>query len=155
MDAKIKWHSRCHNVYNSRKLFKNNIKAYMDFPGGSEGKESACNTGDPGSIPVSGRSPGEGHGNTLQYFFLGNPMDRGAWGLQSIVSQRIGYDWVADKAYILMTKKKNKTQSLSRCFDVGLSQYWKEWLYIQPTSISTSTYLVFIQNDYGVQNILY
>ena len=51
----------------------------MDFPGGSEGKESACNTGDPGSIPVSGRSPGEGHGNPLQYFFLGNPMDRGAW----------------------------------------------------------------------------
>ena len=52
----------------------------MDFPGGSDGKESACNTGDPGLIPVSGRSPGEGHGNPLQYSFLGNPMDRGAWG---------------------------------------------------------------------------
>ena len=47
----------------------------MDFPGGSDGKESACNTGDPGLIPVSGRSPGEGHGNPLQYSFLGNPMD--------------------------------------------------------------------------------
>ena len=64
----------------------------MDVPGGSEGKESACNTADPGSIPVSGRSPGEGHGNPLQYSFLGNPMDRGAWALQSIMSQRTGYD---------------------------------------------------------------
>ena len=49
-------------------------------PGGdSVGKESACNAGDPGSIPRSGRSPGEGNGNLLQYSFLGNPMDRGAW----------------------------------------------------------------------------
>ena len=49
------------------------------FPGGSDGKESACNEGDPGSIPGSGRSPGEGNGNTLQYPCLENPMDRGAW----------------------------------------------------------------------------
>ena len=49
------------------------------FPGGSEGKESACNVGDPGSIPGSGRSPGEGSGNPLQYSCLENPMHRGAW----------------------------------------------------------------------------
>ena len=49
------------------------------FPGGSDGKESAFNAGDPGSIPGSGRSPGEGNGNPLQYFCLENPMDRGAW----------------------------------------------------------------------------
>ena len=49
------------------------------FPGGSEGKVSACNVGDPGSIPGSGRSPEEGNGNPLQYFCLENPMDRGAW----------------------------------------------------------------------------
>ena len=42
-------------------------------------KESACSAGDPGSIPGSGRSPGEGNGNPLQYSCLGNPMDRGAW----------------------------------------------------------------------------
>ena len=42
-------------------------------------KESACNAGDPGSIPGLGRSPGEGNGNPLQYFYLENPMDRGAW----------------------------------------------------------------------------
>ena len=50
-----------------------------DFPGGSVGKESACNAGDLGSIPGSGRSPGEGNGNPLQYSCLGNPIDRGAW----------------------------------------------------------------------------
>ena len=49
------------------------------FPGGSNGEESACNAGDLGSIPGSGRSPGEGHGNPLQYPCLENPMDRGAW----------------------------------------------------------------------------
>ena len=49
------------------------------FPGGLEGKESACNAGDPGSIPGSGRSPGGGNGNPIQYSCLENPMDRGAW----------------------------------------------------------------------------
>ena len=49
------------------------------FPGGSGGKESALNAGDPGSIPGSGRYPGEGNGNPLQYSCLENPMDGGAW----------------------------------------------------------------------------
>ena len=49
------------------------------FPGGSEGKESACCVGDVGLIPGWGRSPGEENGNPLQYSFLENPMDRGAW----------------------------------------------------------------------------
>ena len=46
--------------------------------GGSDAKESAYNAGDPGSIPGLGRSPGEGNGNTLQYSYLENPMDREA-----------------------------------------------------------------------------
>ena len=49
------------------------------FPGGSEVKASAYNAGDPGSIPRSGRSPGEGNGNSLQYSCLENPMDGEAW----------------------------------------------------------------------------
>ena len=49
------------------------------FPGISDGKESACNEGDPGSIPGSGRSSGEGNGHPLQYSCLENFMDRGAW----------------------------------------------------------------------------
>ena len=43
------------------------------FPGGSDGNETACSAGDPGSIPGSGRSPGEGNGNLLQYSCLENP----------------------------------------------------------------------------------
>ena len=49
------------------------------FPGGSEVKVSACNSGDLGSIPGSGRSPGKGNGNPLQYSCLENSMDRGGW----------------------------------------------------------------------------
>ena len=49
------------------------------FPGSSDGKASAYNTGDLGSIPGLGRSPGEGNGTPLQYSCLKNPMDQGAW----------------------------------------------------------------------------
>ena len=49
------------------------------FPGGSDSKVSACNVGDLGSIPESGRSSGEGNGNPLQYSCLENSMDGGAW----------------------------------------------------------------------------
>ena len=49
------------------------------FPGSSYGKESTCNAGDPGLIPGSGRSPGEGPGNPLQYSCLENPLDGAAW----------------------------------------------------------------------------
>ena len=51
----------------------------VGFPGGSDGKESACNAGDPGLTPESGRSPGEGNGNPPQYSCLENSADRGAW----------------------------------------------------------------------------
>ena len=51
----------------------------MGFPGGSDGKESACNAGDPGSISGSGKSSGERNGYPLQYSCLGNSIDRGAW----------------------------------------------------------------------------
>jgi len=49
------------------------------FPDGSVSKESACNAGDAGLIPGLGRSPGERNGNSLQYFCLGSPMNRGVW----------------------------------------------------------------------------
>ena len=51
----------------------------MGLPGGSNGKASAYNAGDQGSIPGFGRSPGEGNGNPLQYSCLENPMDGGTW----------------------------------------------------------------------------
>ena len=56
------------------------------------GKVSTCNAGDLGSTPGSGRSPGEGSGNSLQYSCLENPMDRRACGLQSIMLQRVGHE---------------------------------------------------------------
>ena len=49
---------------------------YMGFPSSSDGKASACSAGDSGSIPGSGRCPGEGNSNPLQYSCLKNPMDR-------------------------------------------------------------------------------
>ena len=65
------------------------IKTSCDFPE-ADGKQSACNAGDTGSIPGSGRSPRKGNGNPLQYSCLENPMDRGAWwATQLMGSQRV------------------------------------------------------------------
>ena len=58
-------------------IYTNNAR---DFSGGSDSNESACNMGDPGSVPGLGRSPGEVNGNPLQYFYLENSMERRAWG---------------------------------------------------------------------------
>ena len=64
---------------NRTSVNKDGLGSLRSFPGGSDGKESACNAGDPGLIPRSGRSRGEGNGNPLQYSCLENPMDRGSW----------------------------------------------------------------------------
>ena len=53
--------------------------SHINFPGGSDSKESAFNAGGLGSVPGLGRSPGEGNGNPLQYSCLRNPMDSGTW----------------------------------------------------------------------------
>ena len=58
------------------KVYKFNYHNYLDFPGGSDGKESSCNTGDLGLIPGLRRPLREGNGNPLQYSYLENPMDR-------------------------------------------------------------------------------
>ena len=60
----------------------------MGFTGGLDGKESACDAGDQGSVSGWGRSPGEGNGYPLQYSCLDNPMDKGVSQLQSMGSQR-------------------------------------------------------------------
>ena len=71
------WVARGHSPISKTTLKGNSLQA--DFPGGSDGKASAYNAGDLGSIPGSGRSPGEGNGNPLQYSCLENPMGRGTW----------------------------------------------------------------------------
>ena len=63
-----------HTVYDSKSM---TFWKKKDTPGGLDGKKSACNGGNPGSIPGLGRSPGDGNGNSLQYSCLGNPMDTG------------------------------------------------------------------------------
>ena len=55
------------------------LEISLGFPSGLDGEETACNAGDLGFIPGSGRFPGEGNGYPLQYSCLGNPVDRGAW----------------------------------------------------------------------------
>ena len=68
------------------------ILSKKGFPGGSAGKESACNVGDLGLIPGLGRSPGEGNGNLLQYSCLENSWTEEPGELQSMKSQRVRQD---------------------------------------------------------------
>ena len=70
-------------------MLTNTVKG---FPHSSVGKESACNAGDLGSIPGSGRSSGEGNGNPLQYSHLENPMDRAAWRTTVHGITRVGHN---------------------------------------------------------------
>ena len=62
-----------------KKILRKTKVCLSCFPGGSDGKESASNAGDPGFIPGTGRHPGEGNGYLLQFSRLGNPMNRGGW----------------------------------------------------------------------------
>ena len=83
------------------------------FPGGSDGKESACKAGDLGSIPGSGRSPGEEYGYPLQYSCLENSIEEKLVGLQSIQSmesQRVRHSWVTNTFTYLYTIKCWKSE---------------------------------------------
>ena len=73
---------------------------FFGFPGGSDGKEFACNVGDLGSIPGLGRFPEGGHGNPLQYSCLENPMDRGAC-LATVHGVAKSWTRLKDKAQLL------------------------------------------------------
>ena len=66
--------------------------SYTGFPGGSEGKESTCNVGDPGYIPGSGRFPGEGNGNPLYFLAWRIPWTEEPGGLQFMALQRVRQD---------------------------------------------------------------
>ena len=76
------------------------VLSLLGFPGGSIGKESACNAGDLGSIPGSGRSLGEGNGYPLQYSCMENSMDRGAW--------RATVHGITESAVIFLNRKEGK-----------------------------------------------
>ena len=80
-------------IYNMHNIHMQNIIYIISsFPGGSDSKESACNSGDLGLSPWSGRSPGEGNGNPLQYFTWRIPWTEEPGGPQSMGSQKLGND---------------------------------------------------------------
>ena len=106
----------------------------VSFPGGSEGKESACDAGDPGLISVLGRSPGGGHGNPLQCSCLGIPMDEeGAWGGFSPWGCRVGTR-LSDFTFTSMGcsegpqaapgKSKEAEQEPCAHWPLSLTHYW-------------------------------
>jgi len=75
-----------------RGFLRDCIFVFKGFPGGAEVKASACDVGDLGSIPRSGRSPAEGNSNPLQYSCLENPTDGGVWWATVHGSQTVGHD---------------------------------------------------------------
>ena len=82
------------------------VEINLGFPGGSGGKESACNVGDMGLIPGLGKSPGEGHGNPPQYSCLENPMDREAWWT---TVHRVAKSWTRLNDYAKHSTEMNTT----------------------------------------------
>ena len=113
-----------------------------DFPGGSDGKASAYNAGDPGSIPALGRSPGEGNGNPLQYFCLENPMDRGAWQatVQRVTQSRTRPKWLSTHAcsllWLLCSQWSPLAWVLFLALSLGLHILISSWM----TSVSLHLY---------------
>ena len=109
---------------------------YIGFPGDSVVKNQLANEGDTGSISGSGRSPGEGKGNLLQYSCLGNLMDRGAWW-ESIGSQWLGHDWGCTHYMVTCHtlcvcppkegEAQNQFQLLRRKKRRNLSGMWLKW----------------------------
>ena len=91
----------------------------IGFPGGSDSKESACTAGDLSSISGSGRFPGEGNGNPLQYSCLENFMHRGACQVQSTGSQRVRHNLATNT----FTNEYTQYQSASRCLTLLLVSY--------------------------------
>ena len=79
--------------------------------GGSDGKASAYNAGDPGSIPGSGRSPGEGNGNPIQYSFLENPRNE----------QRVGHAWATSLSLSFQVHLTKRDNGISHLFEFYLN----------------------------------
>ena len=98
--------------------------SHIYFPGVSDGNESACNAGDPGSIPGLGRSPGEGNGHPLQCSSLEKSLERGAWWdtVRRVTKSRT---WLSDSTIIhgSVTKPEPRNPHLLKCEPTGLFIY--------------------------------
>ena len=109
----------------------------LGFPGDSDGKESACNTGVPSSIPGSGRSPGEGNGNPLQYSCLENSLGRGAW-LATVHEVAKSQTWLRDRHFHYFFSPTN--------LELLAPHAWMELMY-QTAYFYPWCHLIFIQTD--------
>ena len=106
------------------------IKLFMltswGFPGGSDSKESTCNSGDLGSIPGSGRSPGEGKATHSSILVWRIPQREESGRLQSMWSQNVGHDWVTKSFTFLLTHVN--VQGLDNEIEPVI-EYWRTWCY--------------------------
>ena len=87
------WRAAIHGVEKSRTRLSDELSQFWGFPGSSAGKESTCNSGDLGSIPGLGRSPGEGKGYTLQYSGLENSIDHMVHGIARSGTRPSDFHW--------------------------------------------------------------
>ena len=112
------------------------------LPWWPSGKESACSAGDKGSIPGSGRSPGKGNGNSLQYSCLENPMDRGAWWATVHGSQTVSYN--------LATRQQQSTWQVLKYFWAEYFKHFpeglKRWFMQTPTWTGASQVVLVVKN---------
>ena len=122
----------------------------MEFPGSSDGKESACNVGDPSLIPRLGRSPGEGNGNPLQYSCLENPKDRGTWWA-TVHGVAKSQTWLND--FILGTwSLRVERDTGAGCGDAqGLSKNW--WLNLDRISHILESFWLTVPNIFRRQRL--
>ena len=147
-------------IYPYRKIFCFSYTQYWGFSGGSDGKESACNAGDPDLIPGLGRSPKGGHDNLLQYTCLENPQTEESGGLQSMGSQRVRHNWVTNT---LCTQVYNLERfSVSLLFSLyytadfqvqptlhsGIDHTWLQYIIFICCQIWHKDFWVYIQSSY-------
>ena len=105
--AGLRWGMREWSVF-SWSVYVSSVMLLCGLPFSSNGKEPTCDAGDQGLIPGLGSSSGEGNGNPLQYSCLENSMDREAWRVQSMGSQKVRHDWV--------TNTHTHTHTHTRCY---------------------------------------
>ena len=110
-------------------LHYNTVHLKQVFPGGSDGKEFACNTGDPGSIPGSGKSPWEGMAAHFSILAWRTPWSEESGGLQSMESQSVRNDWVTDTFRAETSEKWNISchvgkQRMSRSSAISATTRW-------------------------------
>ena len=95
--------------------FTGHLLSYIGLPWWLSGKGSTCHAKDPGSIPGLGRSPGEWNGNPLQYSYLENSMDRGAWwATQFMGLQRVGHNWVIEHSLSIKVRVTHLIAQISQ-----------------------------------------